>query len=166
MTGSSYHPLWRQISGAWVSEHANPGTVAACLETPWNTPHSTTAGYLDIGAKLGRAVTDSLRFRESPGSVSNESAGHAVPAAAHLSNVGAQPDPVRYGRDVLPIMSARCFACHGPDEEGRQADLRLDLEADAKAHRDSGPVIVPGKPDESQLIARVTSSDADLVMPP
>lgn len=61
-----HHPLWRQISGVWVSEHANPDTVAACLETPWNTPHSTTDGYLDIGAKLGRTVADFLRFHASP----------------------------------------------------------------------------------------------------
>lgn len=66
VTGSTYHPLWRQISGVWVSEHANPDTVAACLETPWNTPHSTTDGYLDIGAKLGRTVADVLRFHASP----------------------------------------------------------------------------------------------------
>lgn len=78
----------------------------------------------------------------------------------------AAAEPVRYGRDVLPILSAKCFACHGPDEEGRQADLRLDLEAEAKAERDSGPVIKPGSPDESELIARVTSSDVDVVMPP
>jgi hypothetical protein len=79
---------------------------------------------------------------------------------------GAAAEPVRYGRDVLPILSAKCFACHGPDEEGRQADLRLDLEADAKADRDSGRVIVPGNPDASELLIRVTSSDADVVMPP
>jgi mono/diheme cytochrome c family protein len=87
-------------------------------------------------------------------------------ACAAATGAVAAPDPVRYGRDVLPILSAKCFACHGPDEEGRQADLRLDLEAEAKADRDSGAAIVPGKPDESQLFARVTSSDADLVMPP
>jgi hypothetical protein len=79
---------------------------------------------------------------------------------------GAAAEPVRYGRDVLPILSAKCFACHGPDEEGRQADLRLDLEAEAKADRDSGRVIVPGNPDESELLIRVTSGDADVVMPP
>jgi hypothetical protein len=79
---------------------------------------------------------------------------------------GAAPAPIRYGRDVLPILSAKCFACHGPDEEGRQADLRLDLEAEAKADRDSGRVIVPGNPDASQLLIRVTSRDADVVMPP
>ena len=75
-------------------------------------------------------------------------------------------EPVRYGRDVLPVLSAKCFACHGPDEEGRQADLRLDLEATAKADRDSGPAIVPGRPDESLLFQRITSQDPDLVMPP
>ena len=90
----------------------------------------------------------------------------ATGAAAAAPHPGATPEPVRYGRDVLPILSAKCFACHGPDEEGRQADLRLDLEAEAKADRDSGAAIVPGKPEESQLFARVTSSDADLVMPP
>ena len=75
-------------------------------------------------------------------------------------------EPLRYGRDVLPILSAKCFACHGPDEEGRQADLRLDLEQTAKADRDSGAAIVPGKPDESLVFARITSTDPDLVMPP
>lgn len=63
VTGSSYHPLWRRISGVWVSEHAAADTVAACLETAWNTPHSTTAGYRGVGAKLGLTVTDYLRAR-------------------------------------------------------------------------------------------------------
>lgn len=68
VTGSTYHPLWRQISGVWVSEHAGADTVAACLETSWNTPHSTVSGYRGVGMKLGRAIADSLRSRESTGS--------------------------------------------------------------------------------------------------
>ncbi len=56
VTGQAYHPLWRQISGRWVEEHGNPFTLAACLETSWNTPHSTSEGYREVGAKLGRAV--------------------------------------------------------------------------------------------------------------
>jgi hypothetical protein len=80
--------------------------------------------------------------------------------------VVAAAEPVRFGRDVLPILSAKCFACHGPDEEGRQADLRLDLEAEAMKPRDSGAAIVPGRPDDSIILARVTSTDPDEVMPP
>jgi hypothetical protein len=60
-TGPSYHPLWRQISGQWVTDHGNPHTMAACLETSWNTPHSTTDGYLTVGKQLGLAVADFLR---------------------------------------------------------------------------------------------------------
>ena len=62
-TGSSYHPRWRQISGVWASEHSSAETVVACLETPWNTPHSTAAGYRVVGTKLGRVLTDDLRGR-------------------------------------------------------------------------------------------------------
>jgi hypothetical protein len=60
-TGPSYHPLWRQISGQWVSDHGNPHTVAACLETSWNTSASTTDGYRTVGRQLGLAVADFLR---------------------------------------------------------------------------------------------------------
>jgi hypothetical protein len=63
VTGPDYHPLWRQISGQWVSDHGNPHTVAACLETSWNTPHSTTDGYRTVGRQLGQSVADYMRSR-------------------------------------------------------------------------------------------------------
>ena len=63
MTGPAYHPLWRHKSDVWVDEHARTDAVAACLETAWNTPYSTTAGYREVGAKLGRAIADMLRLR-------------------------------------------------------------------------------------------------------
>ncbi len=75
-------------------------------------------------------------------------------------------DAVRFGRDVLPILSTNCFSCHGPDEHVRKASLRLDLETDAKSPHDSGIPVVPGKIDESTIIQRITSSDPDLMMPP
>lgn len=75
-------------------------------------------------------------------------------------------EPVKFGRDVLPILSTNCFACHGPDESERKAKLRLDVEADAKAKHDDGMPIVPGKPEQSTLIARLTSTDPSVVMPP
>jgi hypothetical protein len=63
ITGPSYHPLWRQISGQWVTDHGNPHTVAVCLETAWNTPESTTAGYLAVGRQLGQALAEYLQRR-------------------------------------------------------------------------------------------------------
>lgn len=75
-------------------------------------------------------------------------------------------EPVRFGRDVLPILSTNCYACHGPDEHERKANLRFDIEAEAKAEHDSGVTIVPGMPDTSTLMQRVTSTDPDVVMPP
>ena len=78
----------------------------------------------------------------------------------------AEP-PVDYNRDVRPILSNRCFRCHGPDEAQRKAKLRLDDPKAPLGDRDgAGPVLVPGKPDESELIARVVSADAEEVMPP
>jgi len=54
--GTSYHPLWRQISGNWVLAHGNPQTISPCLETPWNTERSTVENYKAVGAALARAV--------------------------------------------------------------------------------------------------------------
>jgi hypothetical protein len=77
---------------------------------------------------------------------------------------GAPPD---FARDVRPILSNRCFKCHGPDEGNREAGLRLDVREEALRELDSGArAIVPGRPDDSALIARITSTDPDLVMPP
>jgi hypothetical protein len=62
ITGPSYHPLWKQISGQWVNANGNPDTVAICLETSWNTPHSTTEGYRTVGRQLGLSIAE--RFAE------------------------------------------------------------------------------------------------------
>ncbi|MCA9098806.1 MAG: DUF1549 domain-containing protein, partial [Planctomycetaceae bacterium] len=75
-------------------------------------------------------------------------------------------DEIRFGRDVLPILSDRCFHCHGPDEGQRKADLRLDLRDSAIAQHEGTSAIVPGKPDESELIARILAEDETLLMPP
>jgi hypothetical protein len=79
---------------------------------------------------------------------------------------GGSSAEISFNRDVLPILSDACFSCHGPDSETREAKLRLDQEKDAKADRDGFPVIVPGKPDKSDLIHRILHKDPDEVMPP
>jgi Protein of unknown function (DUF1553)/Protein of unknown function (DUF1549)/Planctomycete cytochrome C len=76
------------------------------------------------------------------------------------ASVRAADPPVDFNRDVRPILSNNCFACHGPDEKERKAKLRLDTADGAKK------ALTPGKPDDSELIARVISDDAEMVMPP
>jgi hypothetical protein len=80
---------------------------------------------------------------------------------AQASTLAATRPPVSFDRDVRPILSDKCYHCHGPDAEARQADLRLDTREGLLQQ-----VIVPGKPDESELIARVFSDDEELRMPP
>ena len=71
---------------------------------------------------------------------------------------------IRFDRDVRPILSNHCFACHGPDANTRKADLRLDLKSGALRTKD--PVIVAGKSVESELVARIVSHDPEEQMPP
>lgn len=76
------------------------------------------------------------------------------------------PERVEFNRDIRPILSDKCFACHGPDENQREADLRLDRESDAHADRGGYAAIQPGNAKESELYRRVSSTDADERMPP
>lgn len=60
-SGAGYHPLWRQISNNWVAVHGHPHTLSLCLETAWNTPASTSEGYLTTGRQLAAALAAYLR---------------------------------------------------------------------------------------------------------
>lgn len=78
-----------------------------------------------------------------------------------------RPKPVSFDRDIRPILSDNCFVCHGPDDQDRQAGLRLDVRADAIKPAESGQVaIVPKQPDASELIKRIISTDDSVRMPP
>jgi hypothetical protein len=80
-----------------------------------------------------------------------------------LSVVPAIADEaVLYNRDIRPILADTCFHCHGPDAQTREADLRLDLHADAAEHE----AIVAGSPSDSLLYQRIMSDDEHEVMPP
>lgn len=89
-------------------------------------------------------------------------ASRAIPSDAPIRTTAAPT----YGRDVRPILSDRCFACHGPDAGKREAKLRLDTFEGATAERRSGAAIVPGDPDASLALERVHTEDADERMPP
>ncbi|HWB09347.1 MAG TPA: PSD1 and planctomycete cytochrome C domain-containing protein [Pirellulales bacterium] len=82
--------------------------------------------------------------------------------------VADQPagSPVHFGRQILPLLSDRCFQCHGPDARQRQADLRLDDETAAKTPRDGAAAVVPGQSEASELYRRIAAIDPDERMPP
>jgi hypothetical protein len=84
----------------------------------------------------------------------------AISALIFLSSLPAQG--VEFNRDIRPILSDKCFHCHGPDPETREEGLRLDSFAGAT---EKG-VIKPGKPDESEFMKRILHTDKDEVMPP
>ncbi|MCB1237452.1 MAG: DUF1553 domain-containing protein [Verrucomicrobiae bacterium] len=82
---------------------------------------------------------------------------------------GAEPGEgeVSFNRDIRPILSDNCFACHGPDARARKADLRLDKEESAIARdADAEAPIVPGDPEASEFFQRLVTSDPDDLMPP
>ncbi|MEM8913565.1 MAG: c-type cytochrome domain-containing protein, partial [Planctomycetota bacterium] len=79
-----------------------------------------------------------------------------------LVTAGANAAEVDFSRDIRPILSGKCFKCHGPDAGSREADVRLDTRDGAMEF----DAIVPGSPDESILMERITTDDPDLVMPP
>ena len=74
---------------------------------------------------------------------------------------------IDFNRDIRPILSDNCFACHGPDKHKRKAGLRLDREEGAVVRLESGnQAIVPGNPEASRLMKVILSKDDDEQMPP
>ena len=88
-----------------------------------------------------------------------------VAATAFSGRLQADDVP-DFNREVRPLLSDRCLACHGPDATNREADLRLDDFESITADRDGYAVVVPEKPEQSELWRRINSSDPDEVMPP
>ena len=105
------------------------------------------AAFSTIGLLFLVLVTPSVRAENKPGVASVAS--------------------IDFNREIRPILSDNCFACHGPDEGARKAKLRLDKREGAlKGGKSGDPAVVPGKPEESELVRRITTSDEDDLMPP
>src|SRR5271166_5662882 len=75
-------------------------------------------------------------------------------------------DAVKFTRDIRPILARHCFSCHGPDENQRNAKLRLDIKEDALGDRDGTRPFVPGSIEESEALRRISSDDPTEQMPP
>ncbi len=100
-------------------------------------------------------------------------AGARSPAVSGLALIGAlvacriQAQTVEFNRDIRPILSDKCFTCHGPDVANRKTKLRFDIESGATIELRSGKrAIVPGNLDASEAFRRITSADPAMRMPP
>src|SRR5581483_4917030 len=83
----------------------------------------------------------------------------ADPAPVPKAPAAAKVD---FNRDIRPILSNNCYACHGPDEKVRKADLRLDTPEGATENG----AITPGKPEQSELVKRISATDGEVMPPP
>ncbi len=109
----------------------------------------------------------------APASPHSQSTARLAPFAAILAFTfiaGAQgagaAEKISFNRDIRPILSDKCFHCHGPDSKTREADLRLDTREGLFSEIDEIFPVVPGRPEKSELLIRVRSKDRDEVMPP
>ena len=102
-------------------------------------------------------------FRSPLSLVSSVALLFGLPSATASASAAA----VDYAREIQPILSENCFHCHGPDQKDRKSGLRLDTREGAlKGGRSDVPALVPGKPDDSELMARIHSADEEEMMPP
>src|SRR5262245_57857135 len=87
--------------------------------------------------------------------------------SAWLVPAGRGAERIDFQRDIRPILAENCFKCHGPDDKARKAKLRLDLRTTAlEGGRSGAAAVVPGKPDASELVRRISSTEETEVMPP
>jgi len=92
--------------------------------------------------------------------------GRVIATLALACSFVSHAQEVEFSRDVRPILSKHCFKCHGPDEAARKAKLRLDKRDALVGEPGGGAVLVPGHPDDSELVYRILAEEPDEVMPP
>src|ERR1700733_7064943 len=79
----------------------------------------------------------------------------------------ASAQEVEFNRDIRPILSDKCYTCHGPSSVSRKTQLRFDIESGAKIDLSGGrKTIVPGHADQSEMFRRISSENTAVRMPP
>ena len=122
-----------------------------------------------VSAILPFSLSPGLNAAEKAGTSSqtNPASTPTTPQSPTAVSAGKAQSPsasgrLQYNRDIRPILAENCFACHGPDSAARKADLRLDVREAAIA----AGAIVPGKPEQSELIHRIYAAEGEGLMPP
>ena len=114
-------------------------------------------------------TTGQQKRKPNPWKVINSTGSMNHPSLTEVSVpqiVSAASRKIQFNRDIRPILSETCFHCHGPDEEGRRADLRLDTIEGAKRDLGGYQAISPSDLQGSEAWTRISSDDPDLMMPP
>lgn len=119
-----------------------------------------------IGLALLALLAGDTNRRSLTASQTPEIEQEKPPATNADSNAAVNDQKPSFQRDVRPILSDKCFQCHGPDQNARMADLRLDDRMDAIDDRGGYRVIDERSPEDSELLARIFTDDPDLQMPP
>ncbi|QDV68497.1 Planctomycete cytochrome C [Rosistilla carotiformis] len=123
---------------------------------------SDVADVKDAAATPPRRAANPWKVIQSTGSMN-----HPRLLEASIPNVTTVSHrKLQFNRDIRPILSETCFHCHGPDEQGRRADLRLDTAEGATTDRGGYQPIAPGDLENSEAWRRIISEDPDLLMPP
>ncbi|MCA9230387.1 MAG: DUF1553 domain-containing protein [Planctomycetales bacterium] len=112
-----------------------------------------------------RRIRSSITFTASTGLFTSSFVSLLLAATSFADE--SKLEPVDYVQDIRPILSDNCYTCHGPNASDREAELRLDNQESALGELPSGTIaVVPGKPEESELLRRIVTTDADELMPP
>src|SRR5262249_35908268 len=110
-------------------------------------------------ARMRRRCASAASVAAIATAVAAAAAGPSGDGGSAVAPAGPEAALVRYDRDVRPLLSDRCFKCHGRDESKRRAKLRLDDAASAIEAHARGTPIVPGDPESSELLDRIGSDD-------
>lgn len=164
------------------------GAAAACLVLAWTYWKYSPGGASELVREMDPFSIESVNESANEPSLvkdptllaQHETAGDpwkvinvtgslqhpGLTAAAVPIRLSAANRPIKFNRDIRPILSETCFHCHGPDKHSRRADLRLDSLEGATAPIDGGKAITPGDLEKSEAWSRILSSDPEELMPP
>lgn len=152
----------RKPSRGWfIGIAAGAAVVAVFAISQFSSTNSAPVDQQALASITPEKAYEEAEFSER-GSLNRPPTNFAV-----VTPTRGQSEEISFNRDVRPIFSDNCYACHGPDANTREAELRLDIEANAfRPHGEFEAAIIRGDPDNSPVYQRITSTKKSEIMPP